>query len=472
MKIWESERIIHPGWRTVLGGILLHIVIGTMYNWGNIITYVTSYLRVYNPAITYSDTMKIYPISLATHGVVLLISGHISRRIGYRNCCLLGSIVFISGTWLASVSTSLTEFIITQGIMFGIGMGLTYTVPISSAVQWLPHRQGVVSGIIVAGFGCGPFVFGWLSSHLANPYHDEVEKQGVDTSYFAPNSAVVANVPHMYRSLGAIYCVVMLCGALLIAEPPILGPNLQETKSLPTKDLEYNRLHEAHNGQLNHFEQGTTLNDSGHGETEDVEDGESDEKESCDMIKSPICWHLALCIVLTGVGGLYLAVVFKVFAQEYFSSDLYLSVVISTASLFNALGRVFWGFMSDKIGPLRTLIGMSALFAVILLMYPLSAQQGQTIFAFWTFLVFFFEGSNFVVYITLCIYFFGRRNATSNYALLFLVVPIFNFINIYVLADMKVTFSAAARFLSLCAFLGCISLSLLTIHVRNQPRKK
>lgn len=98
---------VHAGWRTVCGGILLHFVIGTMYNWGNIITYVTSYLRAYDPSILYKDTVKIYPVALAVHGVTLLFSGWVSKRVGYRNCCLLGSFIFVSATFLPSSKRSL-----------------------------------------------------------------------------------------------------------------------------------------------------------------------------------------------------------------------------------------------------------------------------------------------------------------------------------------------------------------------------
>lgn len=447
------------GWKTVCGGILLHIVIGTMYNWGNIITYVTSYLRFYNSTTKYAETMKIYPIALATHGFTLLFSGWISDRIGYRNCCILGSVIFISGTFLASVSTSYEELMLTQGFMFGLGMGLTYTVPIASAVRWLPHRQGIVSGLIVAGFGCGPFVFGPLSSYFANPRHLSVENDGPDSSYFPADSEVIENVPYMFRNLALIYTMVMFIGCALIVEPPAAStkviPYALSTKesavSTPKQSGPYNRLpnetYEAPNIDI--LQDVAIETDLG----------------PLDMARLPLGWHLALCLALTGVGGLYLTVSFKVFAQQYFTSDLFLTTLSSTASLFNAFGRILWGYISDRHGPLPTLIGMSALFAIIIWFYPTTARLGPGVFSLWTFMVFFFEGSNFVLYIPLCIQCFGRKNATSNYALLFLVVPIFNLINIFLLADLGIAFETAASILAVLAFCGCVVLILLAIHM-------
>lgn len=445
------------------GGILLHFVIGTMYNWGNIITYVTSYLRAYDPSISYKDTVKIYPVALAVHGVTLLFSGWVSKRVGYRNCCLLGSFIFVSATFLASASTTLAELMLTQGVMFGLGMGLTYTVPIASAVQQLPQHQGVVSGLVVAGFGCGPFIFGALSSRFANPNNDHVDQDGPYASYYPPGSEVVANLPIMYRNLALIYTVVMFVGSMMISEPGESGSRspssekaITSTKGVP----QYNPINNVVDTDeaMEEAPSTTTIASSIHN------------VNPLQMLLLPLCWHMALCLALTGVGGLYLAVSSKVFAQHYFESDSFLTTVASTAALFNALGRILWGFISDRYGPLATLTGMSACFSFIIWYYPYT-MTSEAFFAAWTFLVFFFEGSNFVLYIPLCIDCFGKDNATSNYAVLFLVVPIFNLVNIFLLADLEVGFMTTTSVLSAITFAGFVCLVSLGVHIAYLRKK-
>ena len=460
---------VHSGWRTVCGGILLHFVIGTMYNWGNIITYVTSYLRAYDPSISYKDTVKIYPVALAVHGVTLLFSGWVSKRVGYRNCCFLGSFIFVSATYLASVSTTFSELMLTQGIMFGLGMGLTYTVPISSGVQLLPQHQGVVSGLVVAGFGCGPFIFGALSSRFANPSNDHVDQDGQFASYYPPNSEVVANVPNMYRNLALIYTVVMFVGSMMVSEPDV---NISRTTT-----SEKSNISTSGSRQYNPINAGLGVEADADVE-ESIEDVSSTTKTSTSihnvnplqMILLPLSWHMALCLALTGVGGLYLAVSSKVFAQHYFESDSFLTTVASTAALFNALGRIVWGVISDRYGPLATLTGMSVFFSFIIWYYPYT-MTSEAFFAVWTFLVFFCEGSNFVLYIPLCIDCFGKDNATSNYAVLFLVVPIFNLVNIFLLADLEVDFVTTTTVLSAITFAGFVCLVSLSLHIRHSRNK-
>jgi hypothetical protein len=40
---------------------------------------------------------------------------------------------------------------------------------------------------------------------------------------------------------------------------------------------------------------------------------------------------------------------YKTFGQTFINNDKFLSIVGSTASFFNALGRLFWGFLIDKL---------------------------------------------------------------------------------------------------------------------------
>lgn len=95
---------------------------------------------------------------------------------------------------------------------------------------------------------------------------------------------------------------------------------------------------------------------------------------------------------------------------------------------------------------------------------------GQAGFALWTYLIFFFEGSNFVVYITLCVELFGKVNAVNNYAWLFLVVPVFNVVNIFLLSGLEVSFPFATTILSMTTFGGFLSLLLLEWHKKHRMR--
>ena len=42
---------------------------------------------------------------------------------------------------------------------------------------WFPNRPGLISGLIIGGFGLGSLVFSPIATQIVNP-HDEQEKNG------------------------------------------------------------------------------------------------------------------------------------------------------------------------------------------------------------------------------------------------------------------------------------------------------
>ena len=211
------------GWLTVLGGFLIHLVLGTLYCWANLTSAVTSYLRFTNINkifYTYNDTILIFAAALASQGMTIFIGGLLGQIIGARLTCMLGGYILVFGTYLSALCTSLDYFIICDGFMFGIGLGLCYTSPISCAVRWMPKRKGLVTGIIVGGFGCGAFVFGQLAIHLLNPNRESVMHSGPYAKYFEPNSPVIQRVPYMFVMLSLVYFILITIGSLLLFEPP------------------------------------------------------------------------------------------------------------------------------------------------------------------------------------------------------------------------------------------------------------
>ena len=65
----------YHGWKTTIGGFCIHLVLGTLYLWGNVTFYVTPYLRKFSPEVTYNNTLIVYAIAIGVQGPLpLLIS--------------------------------------------------------------------------------------------------------------------------------------------------------------------------------------------------------------------------------------------------------------------------------------------------------------------------------------------------------------------------------------------------------------
>jgi OFA family oxalate/formate antiporter-like MFS transporter len=85
------------------------------------------------------------------------------------------------------------------GILGGIGVGFAYVIPISIGMQWFPRHKGLVTGIIVAGFGGGAALVAQVATRLM-----------VDAG-FTPYQVL--------RLLGAVFAFVVASAGLLMRYP-------------------------------------------------------------------------------------------------------------------------------------------------------------------------------------------------------------------------------------------------------------
>jgi len=169
---------------------------------------------------------------------------------------------------------------------------------------------------------------------------------------------------------------------------------------------------------------------------------------------------------------MYLAGTFKVYAQKSFSSELFLSTIGSIASIFNAVGRIFWGGLADRIGVLETLLIMSFLFSIIIFTYSFSPLLHEVGFTIWTFAIFFFEGANFALYMPMTVQLFGSKYASSNYGLIFSCYSFINVINITLLAKNNANFEDASTLMGFGTFCGFLNLLLFSRHSKSNSRFK
>ena len=59
-------------------------------------------------------------------GSFMTIGGIIESRLGARYCCLIGGYILVLGIFLSSMVTSLPQLIMTNGVLFGMGVGICY----------------------------------------------------------------------------------------------------------------------------------------------------------------------------------------------------------------------------------------------------------------------------------------------------------------------------------------------------------
>jgi MFS family permease len=460
--------------KSLAAGVLIHLCLGSLYLWGNITVAVTSYIRQFEPSVTYNDSILVYAMAIGFQGIFMLIGGISERKFGLKPTILVGGSMLSAGVFLSSFAQSLFAIIVLYGFMFSVGMGMCYAPPIVNCVRWMPERKGLITGIVVAGFGCGAFVFGGLATVLTNPSGLNTDESG----YFPSGSSVCNNVPSMFRTLGAVYAVLFTIAAYLIEEPRGAAVSLYSTD--PEKNGQVNGYFAASINDIDRSSSRTASTAlSGFKEKLEVDvsstlsNPEIAEIDTRQLITNSLAWQLAICYVMTVAGGMYLAGTYKTYGQIYFKNrEIFLSTIGGVASIFNGLGRLAWGYIADSIGVINALSTLAFSFSVIIWLYPLTAMwENEIAFSMFTFCIFFFVGGNFALYLPLTIQLFGSKNASSNYGAIVMVYCTFNALNILFLSRISPPLTTTCVILGFICFLGFVNIRLLSIRINRLKRK-
>ena len=59
--------------------------------------------------------------------------------------------------------------LLTYGVTFGLGCGMSYMCPITCIVKWYPNHKGVVSGFISGGLAFSGAIVPFIQTFYVNP---------------------------------------------------------------------------------------------------------------------------------------------------------------------------------------------------------------------------------------------------------------------------------------------------------------
>lgn len=156
---------------TIIASIVIHLVLGTLYIWGTIKLYITSYFRSEGDTELKSATVGlVFPFMMFAAafglpiGVRTLPYFGSPRRMGFIVIFIIAVMVFIS-----SFIPVFGAFVFTYSICFGFFTGLLYMTPIYVGYLYFPAHKGVVSGLVLTGYGFGSFIFNYVCLAICNP---------------------------------------------------------------------------------------------------------------------------------------------------------------------------------------------------------------------------------------------------------------------------------------------------------------
>ena len=334
----------------------MQVALGAVYAWS---VFRVPLARQFGWSI--SEVTLTFTISIFVLGISAFFGGLWLNREGPRVVALTGGVLYGLGVFLASFSAhKLWWLYLSYGLIGGVGLGLGYIVPVAVLVKWFPDRRGLITGIAVGGFGAGALITAPVATEL-------IQSVGVLSTF---------------AYLGIAYLVVTVVAALFMQNP---REGWRPEGWTPT-----------HSEVLKRAGSDYTL---------------------VEALKTWQWYALWLLLFLNTFAGIsIISQEAPIFEELVGVSAVVAASMVGVASIGNAVGRVFWAWVSDLITRRATLFVMFVLQVLLFWFLPNVTMISLMIIV--TFIVLMCYGGGFGTMPAFAADYFGSKNVGPIYGLM------------------------------------------------------
>ena len=359
------------GFQVIFGALLIQLSLGAIYAWSVFAK------PLQESGWSTADTQWPFTVGLVSFALVMVYAGRKLYSVGPRRLTVAGAVLLGVGYLLAG-ATGGTDFwpvLVGVGVLGGAGIGLGYVVPIAVGMQWFPDKKGLITGVAVAGFGLGAMI--WVK--LAGTWGGLIVDLGIGQTFMI---------------YGVLFMALVLVGSLWMRFPSTFVP--------PKPDQQAGKF-----------------------------DFRSEE-----MVRTPQYWAIFATFAIGATAGLMCIGLMKQFpaaalvdgGMGAILADATAGTAMVIFAVFNAIGRIGWGKISDMIGHAvncdhqgrrTSLIVMAASQGAFVVVFPYVADGQYLLFLFAALIGFNF-GGNFALFPAITTDTFGHKFFGQNYGYVFL----------------------------------------------------
>lgn len=292
-------------WVVVVSGLIINLCLGSIYSYSVIQVHLRKLFEDYGLRVSATEMQVPFIVFLLFFAITMPLAGRYIEKYSPKKVAYLGAILVGLGWFLASLASSPLDLVFLYGIVGGVGVGITYNCPIVAVGRWFPDKRGLALGITLFGFG--------VSAAIIAPLFD----------FLTANFGVMST----FRILGVLFFIFIVLFATFLSFPQ------EGWKPAGLK--------------------------------------KSDEKRKAfielkreEMIRTKQFYGLWVSFMIGTLAGLMAIGISKPAGLEVSQNagidkeqiSSLLTALIVPFALCNGIGRPLFGFITDKIGVMRTAI--------------------------------------------------------------------------------------------------------------------
>ena len=348
-------------WVYAIIGVIVLLLAGLVYAWS-----VMSGPIGANTGWDAAQLSLTFTLVMALFCIGCLAAGFLAKKVSPKIYVALSGVLFLIGFLIAPIPCESPVLLyLGFGVFCGLGAGLAYNAVMSTMSAWFPDKQGLISGILLMGFGLSSFIIGKI-------YAAVTPADGSD------------GWRTTFRILAVIIVIVMVVCSFFFVKPgaDFVPPAAAKKKVVrePASDV-----------------------------------------TPAQMLKSTPFWLYYIWAIVISAVGLALVSQARGIAVQVGPEVAQgtIATVVGLVSIFNGIGRVIFGAMFDKVGYKLTMLVDLIVFIIASVILVMALQTGNFAFIILGFIVGGFAyGCVTPTNSAIISDFFGRTNYAMNFSMI------------------------------------------------------